>query len=286
MLRRARSSPWRRFGPRPRLHHAREARVPDDRRLRVAVQQLDERRRGRRLVHSPAWYDSPSPIVAARREAADQSACRSTISIVSGRPLPKRPHASRPGARRRACPPSQVASAPVRMRTAIALEHASARGRDLAERALDGAHSFTEPDARDERRLVVERHALRPELDGLPVDQRGHLHRHQRVADERSGARLAFVSSCRSPVEHGASAARGRPRARARAPRPRPPAPRTRTRTPGRARRTARRAGACRGRRCRSGPRRSSGSRSPNVLFSSAIIAGELPVRPVAPVEA
>ena len=90
-------------GARPRLHHAREARAPLDRRLGVPVQQLEQAGEVVGLVHSPAWYDSPSPSsprVASRRIEA--RVARSSIRL--GRAAAEASARCRPGAARRACP--------------------------------------------------------------------------------------------------------------------------------------------------------------------------------------
>ena len=190
------------------------------------------------VSHSPAMYDSPKPSLP--RVASRRKKPRSWIARRTGRAGAEAPHCLRREARPRACRP-RGRRAPAR-----ALQSRLARAADCgpapARRGRSRAHA---PLARHERRLVVERHALEPESQRLEVDQRGHLQRLQRVAEQQRCERAVRQLAAASVQDRGQRRAARRRRGRGSAPTPRRPAARTRTRRSGRGRRTARRGAAC-----------------------------------------
>ena len=218
--------------------------MPLARRLGVPQQELEEGRRDRRTSHSPAVYDSPSPSFAARREPAEEARARGSSRCTTGpgaeapRRAVRQPHHERaalePGRRARGRDAPRC-----RARAGAMPAPAGARARSCPHRALAG----------DERRLVVERHALQPELERLPVDER----RSPAAASAGSGRAtrraIAFVSSLPPAVRAPPSAGGRRPRARRCARTACSPGSREGVAgSAGRARRTARRAAACRAR--------------------------------------
>ena len=200
---------------RPRLD-APDARAPFRATAASALRRSSSKSPTRSSVsHSPAVYDSPKPSlprVARRRKSA-----RSWMRSETAGPAPN-VRVVPSGSVTSSDPPSRCASS--RSSTATATRSTSApRGSGAARRrALDRAHARTDPSPRHERRLVVERHPLQPETQRLPVDERRHLQRHQRIARERP--RDATRSSARAGVRAARpSAAARRSRARGCAPR-------------------------------------------------------------------
>ena len=238
------------------------------------------------MSHSPAVYDSPRPSlprVASRRKKPrssiverDRGPGRTRRSVPSGQP-----HLERAAL--------EVRERPLeRSPRAAALERA-ARRRARVGRASVRSTARSRPHrplARHERRLVVERHALEPEPQRLPVDERGHLQRHAagsarargraRRSSARAGARAARPSAAAAAVLAHVDARQDLvPRLRERVlvglvePEERrdvQPLVVLVARAPG--------------------PRSTSGRRSPKVLFSSATMQASEPSAPVAPVEA
>ena len=243
MLRRAASRPVRRFEPRARVGDPRQAGCRSRAAIEFRSRSSKKARRDRR-AHSPAWYDSPRASFGARGDAAEEALVEDLELVLgAGAEAPLEPS----GSVTTSVPPSSPGST----RSRIATRHALERGQPRARRAGG------EPRRRCSSRAPSPSPArtaacggtgrAQPDLERLPVDERDHLQRHQRVAHEEAGERSR--SSARAACRRARpGAACGRPRAPRSARRPSPPARRTRTGSAGRARRRATRAGASRAR--------------------------------------
>ena len=168
--------------PRPGLEHPPQRAVALRRRLGVAQQQLEQ---PDEIVAVPLArrVRLAEPELAAGREPAEETGVVDPQLHRQARSRSCRRVPS--GSVTSSAPPSRCSSS--RSRNATATRSTSgtrARGA-AAHRANRDAHARTEPSPGDERRLVVERHALQPEPQRLAVDQRGHLQRHQRIPRER-----------------------------------------------------------------------------------------------------
>ena len=259
------------------LTSRRSARVPLGRRPPRSQQQLES---ATRSSESPLArrVRLAEPDLARASRGAGRARSRGSSSRPPGpRRTPRRP-VRQPSTT--SVPPSRPASARSRTRDGHALERAAARRAASRRSARSTCSSPHRPLAGDERRLVVERHALQPEPQRLPVDERRSPAAASAGSGRGSRASDAFVSSRAAAVQHCGQRPPPRPRGRGCAPRPRPRAARTRTRSSGRGRRTARRAAASRARSGAPAPRSSSGRRSPKVLFSSATMHASAPSPP------
>ena len=169
MFLRAREEAVAAVQPRPRLEQAAPAGVPLGGRIGVPEQELEAARRDRRSPIRP-----PGTTRRARACRASRAGGRSASSwIVSDSAAPRAEPPHEPsGERTSSVPPSRFGSARSRNATATrsssddrAAWGAARRVRStllIAHRALAG----------HEGRLVVERDALQPEPERLPVDQR------------------------------------------------------------------------------------------------------------------